>query len=92
MLSDLERKIHRILYNYSHARRRMPSMHELTVKTGKSKGEIQKCLIRLEDQLFISWDDKRQVESIKILQGWEIVESKAGPIESINNIDYWTQH
>lgn len=29
MLTDLERKIHRILYNYSLARRRMPSMQEL---------------------------------------------------------------
>ncbi|SDM16609.1 hypothetical protein SAMN05428961_110133 [Paenibacillus sp. OK060] len=29
MLTDLERKIYQILYNYSLARRRMPSMQEL---------------------------------------------------------------
>lgn len=92
MLTDLERKIHRILYNYSVARRRMPSMQELMTNTGKSEGEVQKCLIHLEDKLFITWDNKKQVESIKILQGWEIVEPKATPIEPIHSIDYWTQH
>ncbi|WP_337035783.1 hypothetical protein [Paenibacillus illinoisensis] len=92
MLTDLERKIHRIIYNYSLPRRRMPSMQELMTKTGKSHGEIQKCLTDLEDKLFITWDNKKQVESIKILQGWEVIESKTTPIKPINNIDYWTQH
>ncbi|UOK65383.1 hypothetical protein MT997_14180 [Paenibacillus sp. OVF10] len=35
MLSDYERKVLRILFNYSSGRRRLPTIHELTVKTGK---------------------------------------------------------
>ncbi|GIO31130.1 MULTISPECIES: hypothetical protein [Paenibacillus] len=71
MLADIERKILRILYNYSSGRRRMPSMHELMIKTGKSKQHIMQSLIQLEKQSYILWEDRRHVESIRILQGWE---------------------
>ncbi|MCJ8015318.1 hypothetical protein MUG84_26995 [Paenibacillus sp. KQZ6P-2] len=71
MLADIERKLLRILYNYSSGRRRLPSMEELVIKTGRTKQGIKKALISLEDQLYIIWDDKRLVQSIKIVCGWE---------------------
>lgn len=93
MLADSERKILRILYNYSSGRRRLPSMAELMIKTGKSKQNIHQALIKLEDQLFIIWDDKRFVESIKILHGWEREDhSRDKQILSPGNTDYWTQY
>lgn len=91
MLDDSERKIHRILHNYSVGRRRYPSMQELIVKTGRSEKDITQTLISLEDKLFIIWDDKRQVESIKLLQGWEH-QPKSEPMKSSDNLDYWTKY
>ncbi|MCJ8015200.1 hypothetical protein MUG84_26385 [Paenibacillus sp. KQZ6P-2] len=92
MLLDIERKILRILYNYSSGRRRLPSLEELVIKTGRTKQDIKKALISLEDQMYIIWDDKRLVESIKILQGWEHEEEQLKSKPSINNTDYWTQY
>lgn len=67
-------------------------MQELMVKTGKSSAEITESLISLEEQLFIIWDDKKQVETVKILQGWEQVETKTVPTARSNNLDYWTKY
>ncbi|MFU1798662.1 hypothetical protein ACM1RC_32810 [Paenibacillus azoreducens] len=90
MLADIERKILRILYNFSAGRRRMPSMEELMIKTGKTKKDITRALINLEDQLYIIWKNKRLVESIRILQGWEQREKSAR--STGGNTDYWTQY
>ncbi|MDR6726073.1 hypothetical protein J2W91_004579 [Paenibacillus amylolyticus] len=91
MLDDSERKIHRILHNYSVGRRRFPSMHELMIKTGRAERDITQTLINLEDKLFIIWDDKRRVESIKLLQGMEQL-PKSEPIKPNGNLDYWTNY
>ncbi|MEC0239430.1 hypothetical protein P4H66_06120 [Paenibacillus dokdonensis] len=94
MLEDIDRKILRILYNYSSGRRRLPSMEELVIKTGKTKKDITQCLINLEDQLFIIWENKKYVETIKIIQGWEnggTVKEERKP-STTNNTDYWTQY
>lgn len=94
MLEDIERKILRILYNYSSGRRRLPSMEELVIKTGKTKKDITQCLINLEDQLFIIWENKKYVETIKIIQGWEndgTVKEERKP-STTSNTDYWTQY
>ncbi|MGN7359999.1 hypothetical protein ACTHPF_26840 [Paenibacillus sp. SAF-054] len=94
MLADIDRKILRILYNYSSGRRRLPSMEELVIKTGKTKQDIRQALINLEDQLFIIWDDKRLVESIKILRGWEHsgTAKEEKKTSTSSNTDYWTQY
>lgn len=34
MLPDYERKVLRILYNYTSQRHRIPTVHELEIKTG----------------------------------------------------------
>lgn len=68
----------------------MPSMDELMIKTGKTQKDITRALINLEDQLYIIWDNKKLVESIRILQGWEQREKPARPTSG--NTDYWTQY
>lgn len=91
MLDDSERKIHRILHNYSVGRGRLPSMQELMIKTGKSEKDITDTLIILEDKLFIIWDDKRQVESIQLLKGWE-QQLRIELSQPLDNLDYWTKY
>ncbi|MFS1513968.1 helix-turn-helix domain-containing protein [Chengkuizengella sp. SCS-71B] len=44
MLSDLERKVLRILYNFSHSKRRMPTIPELEIKTGKDEKTVRRVL------------------------------------------------
>ncbi|GAB6990101.1 LexA family transcriptional regulator [Paenibacillus pini] len=96
MLTDIERKVLRILFNYSSGRRRLPSMHELEVKTGKSKGEITHYLLELEKQSYIQWESKPYVQTIKILEGWDrdgrVLEELQHTmyVKPTSNIDYWT--
>ncbi|OMF50904.1 hypothetical protein BK135_01175 [Paenibacillus peoriae] len=42
MLADRERKLLRILYNYSAGRRRLPTMKELEIKMGRSVTDIKR--------------------------------------------------
>jgi predicted transcriptional regulator len=71
MLRDIERKVLRILWNFSlsHAGS-MPYYSELRTKTGKRENEIKFILNKLKEQNFIDWDGN-STDSIKIIQGWE---------------------
>lgn len=71
--------------------RAVTSMQELMIKSGKSGKDITETLISLEDKLFIIWDNKRQVESIKLLQGWE-QQLRSEPFKPLDNLDYWTKY
>lgn len=66
-------------------------MQEWMIKTGKSEKDITETLISLEDKLFIIWDNKRQVESIQLLQGWE-QQLRSEPFKPLDNLDYWTKY
>lgn len=88
MLSDAERKILRILFNYSSGRRRLPSMHGLTIKTGRTKQDITSALLSLERQGFIEWPDKQHVQSICIIKGWEDEGKKKPKRPTSSSIDY----
>jgi hypothetical protein len=93
MLADIDRKILRILYNYSSGRHRLPTMEELTIKTGKAAKDITRSLIRLEDQLYIIWENKPFVESIRILQSREQHGERGQSVTAgHNNTDYWTEY
>lgn len=71
MLPDLERKLLRILYNFSSKRRRMPEMGELERMTGRGKNDVISGLNMLEQEQYISWPDKQFLHSIVVLEGWE---------------------
>lgn len=100
MLPDFERKILRILYNYSGQRGRLPTMDELVIKTGQSKQRIREALIYLENDQYISWANKADINSILILEGWERQPTKPSTVTSVQprrqnisqNINYWTQY
>lgn len=92
MLPDLERKILRILYNYLGQRRRMPSMHELEVKTGQNKSRIHQALLLLESEDYIAWENKANLEDIQILEGWEREADLPKPVLTHGTVDYWTKY
>ena len=95
MLTDYQRKVLRILYNYKSGRRRMPTVHELTVKTGKHKPDVMAALDALIADRYIQWDDKSNTANIVILEGWEREGEKPqlprAP-ERSNDIRYWTDY
>lgn len=76
MLSDIERKLLRILYNFFAQQRRMPTMQELEIKTGRRTEDIRAGLLALEKDNYILWDDKSSLRDIVILEGWERGQSR----------------
>jgi hypothetical protein len=81
MLSDIERKVLRILWNFNAGRRRMPSLHELSVKTGRHEVAIIPILRRLADEEYIEWDG-RDTRTVVIKDGWD----REGPIKPVRPV------
>lgn len=69
MLSDIERKILRIIGNYSIGRRRMSTVEELCIKTGRSRGGVMQVLRKLAEERYIEWHHSRPDE-IELLEAW----------------------
>lgn len=96
MLTDFERKILRILYNFDNQRKRMPTYTELSTKTGKAKEDILTALEGLIRASNIVWDDKSSLENIKIIEGWEqpqqVQKKAAPPTIPPADLRYWTEH
>ncbi|MNJ58068.1 hypothetical protein D3C77_536830 [compost metagenome] len=93
MLSDFERKLLRIVFNFSSQRHRMPTMVELERVTGKTVGVIEQGLVGLVEQQYILWPDRPHLDTIVILEGWER-EQLQTPKPRINtgSTDYWTRY
>lgn len=70
MLSDIERKVLRVIANYSAIRRRTPTIGELSIKTGRSRGGIMEVLEVLRREEYIEWD-RMQPDKIELLEAWE---------------------
>lgn len=97
MLNDYERKVLRILYNYKGIRRRFPTIHELTVKTGRGKADIMAALEGLIAASYITWTDKSDTANIVILEGWERESEQpklptASEYKRSGDISYWTEY
>ncbi|MCJ8014458.1 hypothetical protein MUG84_22415 [Paenibacillus sp. KQZ6P-2] len=101
MLADMERKILRILFNFLSGRRRLPTIHELEIKTGKRKDVILHSLHELERLQYIEWKDKASVQSIVIIEKWEREEPAYEEARNQRshqqviregNTDYWTMY
>ncbi|MDU0332649.1 hypothetical protein RW092_20985 [Paenibacillus sp. 3LSP] len=93
MLNDLERKLLRVLFNFSKQTHRMPTIKELEIKTGRSKQDIYAGLRVLVEQRYIFWPDNPRLDTIVILEAWER-ETTAKPKlqKSSGNIDYWIKY
>jgi len=69
MLSDRDRKLLRIIANYSIGRNRFPTLRELQIKSGRAKDDVIAGLKLLEQEQYIELDDMGQVR--KLLEAWE---------------------
>lgn len=70
MLSDIERKILRIIGNFSAGRRRLPTIDELCIKTGRERGGIMTVLHSLASQEYIEWQ-RSEPDKMRLLEAWE---------------------
>ncbi|WP_103108727.1 hypothetical protein [Brevibacillus reuszeri] len=70
MLSDIERKVLCVIGNYSAGRRRTPTVDELCVKTGRSRGGIMTVLDVLAREKYIEWQ-RTEPDKIEVLEAWE---------------------
>ncbi|MEK4113207.1 hypothetical protein MHH92_23355 [Paenibacillus sp. FSL M7-1414] len=95
MLTDYQRKVLRILYNYKGVRRVFPTIHDLMNKTGKDQPDVMAALDVLIAERYIQWDDKPDTANIVILEGWEREGDKPqipkAP-ERSNDVRYWTDY
>jgi hypothetical protein len=55
MLSDIERKVLRIIANFSVGRRRTPTVDEMCVKTGRSRSDVMEVLAALVWEGYIEY-------------------------------------
>ena len=76
MLSDIERKVLRIIGNYTAGRRRTPTVDELCVKTGRDRGGIMTVLDVLAHEEYIEWQ-RSEPDNIVLLEAWE----RKGPVQ-----------
>lgn len=95
MLTDYQRKVLRILYNYKGVRRVFPTIHEIMNKTGKEQPDVMAALDVLIAERYIHWEDKSNTANIVILEGWEREGEKPqipkAP-ERTNDVRYWTDY
>ncbi|RNB82113.1 hypothetical protein EDM59_21125 [Brevibacillus nitrificans] len=70
MLSDIERKVLRVIANYSAGRRRTPTVDELSIKTGRSRGGIMTVLDKLASEEYIEWQ-RSEPDKMAVIAAWE---------------------
>ncbi|MBR0592509.1 hypothetical protein [Bacillus pumilus] len=58
-MTDLERKVYRIIYNMSRFRRN-PTMEDLKIKTGKDEQSIRKAVTNLMTINELAWDKEKK--------------------------------
>jgi uncharacterized Fe-S cluster-containing radical SAM superfamily enzyme len=58
-MTDLERKIYRIIYNMSRLRNN-PTMEDLKIKTGKDESSIRKAVNNLISRKEMTWDKEKK--------------------------------
>ncbi len=70
MLSDIERKLLRIIANYTAIRKRAPFINELMIKTGRNRHSIYGALYKLNKGKYIEWSIDNP-EAITLTESWE---------------------
>lgn len=68
-LSDVERKVLRIIGNYSAMKPRPPSVDEICVKTGRSHEEVM-AVIKVSGEEYIEWQ-RSEPYKMEVFETWE---------------------
>lgn len=93
MLPDFERKLLRILYNFSLKYRRIPDVRDIQRLTGRHRTEdIKRGLLRLEEEKYIVWENRDEVGTIRILEGWDREQSEVSRESKDGSTEYWTKY
>ena len=93
MLDDQERKLLRVLYNFFAHHRRMPVWRELSAITYRSIDELIHTLTVLENKRYIYWDNKEDLETLIMIDGWERETRRPRtPTPRSEDASYWTQY
>ncbi|WP_156060405.1 hypothetical protein [Bacillus altitudinis] len=58
-MTDLERKLYRIIYNMSRFRKN-PTIQDLKIKTGKDEQSIRKAVTNLMTRNELAWDKEKK--------------------------------
>lgn len=69
-LSDIERKILRIIGNYSAMKPMPPSIDVICVKTGRSREDVMTVLEALAREEYIEWR-RSEPNNIVVITSWE---------------------
>ncbi|OPA76716.1 hypothetical protein BVG16_16225 [Paenibacillus selenitireducens] len=69
-LSDIQRKVLRILCNYNHTHRRMPTLGELSIMTGSGESRLLRTLLALEELQYIMWI-RGYTDTIVVIEEYE---------------------
>ncbi|WJQ80977.1 hypothetical protein [Brevibacillus brevis] len=69
-LSDIERKVLRIIGNYSAMKPRPPSVDEICVKTGRSREDVMTVLETLAREKYIEWR-RTEPDKMDVFETWE---------------------
>lgn len=91
MLQDIERKLLRVLYNFSRQKRRMPMWVELEHKMGHNKREIADLIRGLIEKEYLFFPDNPDLSTLVILktEDQDITQNRIG---SSSSLDYWTKY
>lgn len=104
VLQDLDRKLLRLLFNFSRQKHRMPMWVELEYKMGLNKSQIIVGLRRLVEQQYIFWPDNPDLSTMVILEVEDrdnVAGTNRGGMTSNHtkpkqysdsNLDYWTKY
>jgi len=88
-MSDSERKMIRILYNYFSQQRQMPGWVELTRKMGKDKQQVTDLLNGMSERSMIEWNGE-DPKSIVMMQRPESFRKPSIPTKTA--ADYFTEY
>ncbi|PSK03734.1 hypothetical protein C7R92_27690 [Brevibacillus porteri] len=70
MLTDIERKVLRIIGNYYAMKPRPPSIDEICVKTGRDREGVMTVLETLTREEYIEWK-RSEPDKMEVIESWE---------------------
>lgn len=94
MLDDLERKLFRVLSNYMHSHRSMPTEKDLVRMMGRKMLVINLGLLGLQQKGYIEWQPP-YLDTIRIKEAWDRdapTTLKVIPKVKPSDTRYWTEY
>lgn len=94
MLDDLERKLLRVLSNYMHSHRSMPTEKDLERMMGRKMPVINRGLSGLQQKGYIEWQPP-YLDTIRIKEAWDREAPavlKVKPKIKPSDTRYWTDY